>query len=65
VLRKASRHVVQEFGTASLTELEMFNERDVIFRTSSLNNSPKYKHNFEREPTWIAAIIRTHKSKTE
>jgi len=65
VLRKASRHVAQEFRTASPTELELFNGRDVIFRTSSLNNSPIYKHNFEREHTWTAAIIRTHKSKTE
>jgi hypothetical protein len=65
VLRKASRHIAQEFRTASLTELELFSGRDVIFGASGLNNSPTYKHNFEREPTWTAAIIRTHKSKTE
>jgi hypothetical protein len=54
-------------GTKNCTSdiSKLFNERDMIGRTSSLNNSPKYKHNFDREATRPAAIIRTHKSMRE
>jgi hypothetical protein len=50
VLRKASRHVIQKLENARLTELELFNGRDKIGTTPSCNNSPQYKHDFEREP---------------
>lgn len=65
MLRTASRHVTEELRTAGLTELELFNDRDMIGWAAILNNSPKYKHNFDRVATWTAAIIRPQKGMKE